>query len=220
VTSLVIVGADALLDDRRARATSVAWAVEAYPAAVTPPIPVARVVPHVTDAFTSDEDLATRLICGAIDAPPAAVEASLVARLVAERRYGERLYLDAFGGSTLSWHGAAALDAVVARPYELPTSSSVVVVSPRPQLEVMTNLVSTGWASRVSGVITGDDVLGAVDVPVALLELAVARLKRRHGSAASIGVESGATALRGAAPSLGLTLRWRGCRSASTHSRT
>lgn len=219
MNSLVIVGADLLVDDRRARATAVSWAVEAYPAAVTPPVPVSRVVPHVSDLFVSDEGVAIRLLCGALDAPPAAVEAPLVARLVAERRYGERLYMDAFGDTTLAWRGAAALDAVVPLGCDLPAASSVVVVSPRPQLEVMTNLVSTGWASRVSGVVTGDDALGAVDMPMTLLELAVQRLRRAHGAAAPIGVWSGAASLQSAATSLGLSLQPRGCRSASRHSR-
>jgi hypothetical protein len=204
MTGAVIVGTDVLVDDRLARANVVAWAVESYPAAVTPPVSASALMVRVEDVFMSDEAVTTGLLCELLAAPAAAIEPSLVARLVNERRYGARLYRDAFDLPVRSWHGDSALGLVVPRACPLLSAESVVVVSPRARLEVMMKLLSTGWADKISGVVCGDDLEETADVAAGLLEAAMRRLHRAHGVDVRVRLRSWAPPLIGAAASLGI----------------
>jgi len=200
----VIVSTEVLIDDSLARAAVVAWAAEAYPAVTTGAVAVDSLLPRVQDPFLSDEALTTALLCEALRAPPALVEPSLVARLVRERRYGGGLYRDVFDVPTLYWTGPGALESVLPRAYALPSTESVVVVSPRERLEVMTTLLSTGWAERVSGVVSGDDLEESVDLATGLLEVAMGRLRRAHGADVRVRIHSNAPSWSAAAESLGI----------------
>jgi hypothetical protein len=153
-----LLGSEVLLDDREARAVTVAWAVSAYPAVVTRRVKAVEVAPVLNDPFETDEAVAARLICELSGGSAATVEVPLVSRLIAERRYGQRLYREVFGRAPEFWTGGSALEMIRARTGGLPMGGPAIVVSPRSRLELMLGLLGAGWSSQLSGVVSADDV--------------------------------------------------------------
>lgn len=190
-----IVDAGQLVDDRRVRATVVSWVLGAYPTLAGAEVSAEGVEAHLTDAFTPDEALALRLWRDLLGVPSAAIEPSLLQRLVAERRYGRRLYEAVFGVEACVWRGAGALASVERRAWTAPVDGHVVVVSPRGRVEVMTALLGTGWSPALGTVVTGDDVSSSDDVAVALLAEAVRRVRRVSGEGVAVQVCSAVPAL-------------------------
>ena len=224
MSAALIVTADCLLDDHAARAAVVAWAVGAYPAVHTGAISAPRVASLVTDAEVTDEAVVTHLLCDHLGALSAdVVELELVRLLLKERRHGATLYRQCFGAEPLYWFGEGALQWVTGRAVVLPPADSLVVVSPKSRVELMTTLMATGWAERAAWVVSGDEVVGD-DAAHELLACA----RERCLGASDVRLYTGVASFRHAAEGLGLAvvsgqvlspLR-PDCRSASMRSRT
>lgn len=174
-----LLGSEVLLDDREARAVTIAWAVTVYPAVVTRRVKPVEVIPLLGDPFEPDEAIASRLISKLSGGPVATVEVPLVTRLIAERRYGQRLYREVFGRTPEFWTSGSALEMVRPCKATLPEEGPAIVVSPRSRLELMLGLLGTGWSSQLAGVVSGDDVSHSRLLADELLSEGVRRLALR-----------------------------------------
>ena len=177
MSSALLVSSELLIDNLDARATSIAWAVERYPALEIPRFERSLVRHHLRDPLVPDEVVASCLVSEVLGKPSDAVEPALMARLITERAYGGRLYEKVFGHVAHYWRGDAALDEVVGRALEVPQTSALVVLSMRSRVETMTALLSTGWAERVLSVVCADDVVRSSELPEALVCEALRRLE-------------------------------------------
>jgi hypothetical protein len=171
-----LLGSEVLLDDREARAVTIAWVVSVYPAVVTRRVKAVEVMQVLGDPFETDEAVAARLICELSGGSEGTVEVPLVRRLIAERRYGERLYREVFGAAPEFWSGGSALEMVRPRTPTLPAEGAAIVVSPRSRLELMLGLLGTGWSSQLTGVVSADDVSSSTLLADELLSEGARRL--------------------------------------------
>lgn len=169
VNEALLISSEVLVDDHEARIETIAWASSHYPMLRTPELNRSLIAERVGDPFVRDEDIAVALVAEALGVSRHSVEPPLMTRLVEERRYGKRIYEDAFGCAATTWHGQASLAAVQARAPSLPESLCIVVLSPRARLETMMTLVSTGWASRSTSVVCLDDVDAEGELAIALV---------------------------------------------------
>jgi len=195
----------ALIDDRRARATVVAWAIGAYPALAVGAVPVARVLSEVGDLFVSDEQLVTGLLARGARSSESAVEPSLVSRLVAERRYGARLFAEVSGESPRVWLGEGVVADLVPRALTVAPEQLVIVLSPRGRVETMVGLLATGWSDRVASVVCAEDMIGYGALPSDLLDVGCRRARAVCGAGTQIALQTESLSLLEAGRSRGIT---------------
>jgi hypothetical protein len=195
-----------LLDDREARAVTIAWAVSVYPAVVTRTVTVVEVMESLGDSFEPDESVVVRMLCELCGGPEATIEVPLVRRIIAERRYGQRLYQEVFARAPEFWKGSAALDMVRSRASRLPDDGVTIVVSPRSRLELMIGLLRTGWSSKLTSVVSADDVASSMPLADELLSEGARRLASHTGPSASVNLLTKSRALRRAGEARGFLL--------------
>ena len=100
-----------------------------------------------------------------------------MSRLVAERRYGARLFAEVSGESPRVWLGEGVVADLVPRALTVAPEQLVIVLSPRGRVETMVGLLATGWSDRVASVVCAEDMIGYGALPSDLLDVGCRRAR-------------------------------------------